>query len=142
MLSEHQEQINIIRWVRSALAVRPSLRLLYAVPNGGKRDKKTATKLKAEGVKKGVSDLVLPVPIGIYAGLYLELKTMKGTATQDQKDWLDLSAAYGHLALCVRGHVAAIAVIEQYLSGGAVDCSASDIVYSGGFDDDDIGYSV
>jgi len=139
-MTEHQEQVIVIQWARANRSVWRSLALLYAVPNGGKRDKKTAAKLKAEGVKKGVSDLVLPVPIGIYAGLYLELKIMTGSPTQDQKDWLDLSAAYGHLALCVRGHVQAIAVIEQYLQSGAVNCDHRDIAYNGAVDRGDIGY--
>ena len=68
----------------------PDLELLHAIPNGGKRDKVTAAKLKAEGVKAGIPDIFLPVPKAVllnpqpayrlepetryYCGLYIELK--------------------------------------------------------------------
>lgn len=62
----------------------PELRWLHAIPNGGYRDAVTAGKLKAEGVKRGVSDVFLPLPmlrkngygepIPPYHGLYIEMK--------------------------------------------------------------------
>jgi hypothetical protein len=50
------------------------LRFLFAIPNGGLRDKATAGKLKAEGVKDGVPDTMLPVPRHMWAGLFIEMK--------------------------------------------------------------------
>ena len=73
-------------------APRPELRLMHAIPNGGKRDGITAARLKAEGVKAGVLDTFLPHPEefyyptrddennpsgnarGQYMGLYIEFK--------------------------------------------------------------------
>ena len=59
----------------------------WAVPNGGKRSKTEAGRLKKEGVKSGVPDLCL-----IYDGMYygLEVKkpatsTPKGYLSQNQK---------------------------------------------------------
>lgn len=49
----------------------------YAIPNGGKRDKITAGKLKAEGVKPGVPDIHVPFAIQPYHGLYVEMKRPK-----------------------------------------------------------------
>lgn len=61
-----------------ALAIRnapvEALAHLYAIPNGGFRDKVTAGKLKAEGVKRGVPDIFLPALRGTWAGMYVELK--------------------------------------------------------------------
>lgn len=60
--------------------MRPAeeLRWLFAVPNGGLRDKITAAKLRHEGVKPGVPDLFLPLPFdnrnGKWAGLFIEMK--------------------------------------------------------------------
>lgn len=62
------------------------LRWLHAIPNGDKREMITAANLKAQGVKKGICDTLLPLPmlavcqappIGraiLYCGLYVELK--------------------------------------------------------------------
>lgn len=47
---------------------------LFAVPNGGNRNAKEAARLKREGVKAGVSDLVLAIPRFGFHGLFLELK--------------------------------------------------------------------
>lgn len=47
---------------------------LFAVPNGGNRNSKEAAKLKREGVKAGVSDLVLAIPLNGRHGLFMELK--------------------------------------------------------------------
>src|SRR5699024_3023532 len=46
--------------------------LIYHVPNGGQRSKKTAADLKREGVKAGVSDLVVMSARGGWHGMYLE----------------------------------------------------------------------
>src|SRR5437016_3101665 len=67
--SEHQVQASIISWW--ALAHRkygvPEFALL-AVPSGGARDIVTGSLLKAEGVRRGVPDLLLAKPVGPYSG--------------------------------------------------------------------------
>lgn len=70
----------------------PELRWLHAIPNGGYRDKITAGKLKAEGVKRGIPDIFLPLTMNFpppivqiigeplppkrvqFSGLYVEMK--------------------------------------------------------------------
>lgn len=47
---------------------------LFAVPNGGKRNAREAGRMKAEGVKAGVSDLLLPVARRGFHGLWIEMK--------------------------------------------------------------------
>lgn len=64
----------------------PELRWLFAIPNGGSRggDKRSAmiigAQMKAEGVKSGVSDMMLPVPRHNLCGLFIELKREDGGA--------------------------------------------------------------
>ena len=81
-------QEMLFRWITYQLDEYPELALLYHIPNGGKRDAKTATILKRQGVKAGVPDLHLPVARGGYHGLYIELKVGDNTTTKKQKDWL------------------------------------------------------
>ena len=79
-MTEAQEQKAIFDWSRQP-TVRgqyPELKLLHHIPNGGKRDAIEAKHLKAQGVKKGVPDLCLPVARGPYHGAYIELKTQTG----------------------------------------------------------------
>lgn len=58
----------------------PELKWFHAVPNGGSRGDTVKSRLirgsqlKAEGVKSGVSDTMLPVKRNGFSGLYIELK--------------------------------------------------------------------
>lgn len=64
-----------------------ALRWLHAIPNGGARDPITAAKMKAEGVKRGVPDLFLPIARHGWHGLYLEMKKDKGKPSDEQKEF-------------------------------------------------------
>ena len=70
-----------------AVCFLDAVSMLYAVPNGGKRDIRTANKLKMEGVKPGVWDLSMDYPCGGFYGLKIEMKTSKGRLTDKQKQW-------------------------------------------------------
>ena len=117
--SEHQEQAALFRWAGFAAARWPELALLYAIPNGGHRHKAVAARMKAEGVKRGVPDLCLPVPRGNHHGLYVELKTADGSASRAQRQWLTALQRQGYRVAVCRGWEAARAFIEDYLTSGA-----------------------
>jgi hypothetical protein len=101
---------------------------LHAIPNGGYRDKITAGKLKAEGVKQGVPDVFLPLPcpstIGghtRYCGLYVEMKRpktgtqRKGTTSAEQDDWIAYLRQAGYAVGVVFDWREAARTIEQYI---------------------------
>ncbi|GAB3889753.1 hypothetical protein GCM10028803_00120 [Larkinella knui] len=82
-------QIACVRWFR--MQYRDYSKLLFAIPNGGHRNKAVATKLKAEGVLAGVPDLLLAVPSGRFCGLFIEMKVRyqdgsKNYASPEQKE--------------------------------------------------------
>jgi hypothetical protein len=54
------------------------------IPNGGKRNKREAGRLKSMGVKAGVADILL-----LFGGrpFFIELKAPKGTASDGQKEF-------------------------------------------------------
>lgn len=117
---EDEEQETLFRWAELMAQVRwPELRYLYHVPNGGYRTKAEAGRFRAQGVKSGVPDIVLPAARGQYHGLYIELKrTEGGRLSSDQKDWLEFLTAQGYLAVMCRGWEEARRVIETYLDYG------------------------
>ena len=84
----------------------PELKWLHAIANGGARgdiEKSRAIRggqLKAEGVKKGVSDISLPVKRGEYSGLYVELKKDGGRTSKEQADFGEFVMNQG-FAFCV-----------------------------------------
>ena len=82
---EHDIQSACVRYFRLQY---PQYKLnLFAVPNGGKRDKVSGALLKEEGVIPGVSDIILLLPRGGYHGLLIEMKTKKGKQADSQKQW-------------------------------------------------------
>jgi len=97
-MSEHHEQVALIDWARSQEAQIPELALLYANPLGGKRPKRTAVAMRAEGAKAGVPDLSLPVARGGWFGLFIEMKFGRNKTTPAQDWWIekarDLILAY------------------------------------------------
>jgi elongation factor P hydroxylase len=68
----------------------------FAVPNGEKRDKPTGAKLKLMGVRPGVADFILLTSTAL--ALAVELKTLKGRQSEDQKGfqaaWEDNGGVY------------------------------------------------
>jgi hypothetical protein len=114
---ESEEQGALFQWARIMEKQLPELRLLYHIPNGGLRNKLVAVRLTAEGVRRGVSDMCLPVARQGYHGLYIELKRRKcGKTTPEQQEWIDLLSGQGYKAEVCRGFDEARSVIERYLT--------------------------
>lgn len=113
---ESQEQQKIIRWW--ALACHhhslPEW-LLFAIPNGGARTQRYGARLKAEGMRPGVPDLMLAVPRGGHNALFIELKQGKGRLSLNQKAMLKLLEAQGYATAVPYGFEQARAAIENYL---------------------------
>ena len=116
-LSEHQEQCLVVLWCELNSSTDRRLSLIYAIPNGTwARNIGAARKAKAEGAKKGVPDLFLPVAANGCYGLYVEMKkTVGGSISVDQKHWLQQLEEQGYQCEVCKGSVAAISVIKRYL---------------------------
>lgn len=115
--SEHGAQTALFRTVAMHEAHRPELALLFAIPNGGKRDKITAAKLKAEGVKAGVPDLMLPVARGGYHGLFIELKVGDNRPSKSQKEWIAHLLNQGYDCAVCWEWTQAMEILLAYLDG-------------------------
>ena len=82
---EHRLQCACVQWFRTQ---HPKFNHnLFAVPNGGRRDKVTGAKLKAEGVLAGVADLILLKSNADYGALLIEMKTGSGKQSEVQGRW-------------------------------------------------------
>lgn len=93
--SEHLEQVRFVAWFRKTY---PQHRI-FAIPNGGDRNRITAAKLKSEGVYPGVPDLMVPEAL-----LWVEMKRQKGgSLSAEQKDWRDYLLGIGHKWILAKG---------------------------------------
>jgi len=66
---------------------------VFAVPNGGRRNKFEAFNLKQQGVRPGVSDLIILKPNG--KAIFVELKSDTGRQSQHQKDFQKVCERFG-----------------------------------------------
>lgn len=113
---KHDESNNQIAFVRIFRAEHPELRsVLFAVPNGGARNRKTGAILKAEGVVAGVADILLLVARGGFHGLAIEFKTAEGRQSPTQKEWQQEIEKQGYRYALVRSADEALDVAEEYL---------------------------
>lgn len=112
---EHFEQVFIFDYFERK---HPDIyELLHATPNGGKRSKATAGKMKAEGQKKGYPDMSLDKACGIYHGMRIELKEPNGKApTKEQIAWMRRLREEGYYVVLAYGAEQAITAILEYMS--------------------------
>lgn len=90
-------------------------KLLFAVPNGGSRNKLEAINLKRQGVKAGVSDVILLIPKGGFASLCMEFKTKTGKQSEEQKEFQRQAEMCGSKYVIVRSVKGAVEVMKEYL---------------------------
>lgn len=111
VLSEHEEQVKVITYCKSRFQTRH----VFAIPNGGKRSMVAAMRAQAEGLCSGVPDLFIPFPNGVYHGLFIEMKKVKGgVVSATQKEWIANLNACGYHAVVCKGFEEAKAVIDSY----------------------------
>ncbi|MDD4381748.1 MAG: VRR-NUC domain-containing protein [Candidatus Dojkabacteria bacterium] len=128
---EHDEQVALFYWAELNSNKIPSLKLLMAIPNGasyggGGGRWNIAKRMKDEGVKKGVPDVFLPVPmmymdentneIGkVSAGLWIEMKAGKNKTSDEQDWWIEQLREAGYRVEVCYSSQEAIDVITDYL---------------------------
>ncbi len=114
---EHEIQSAFFAWVRLQENAVPLLKLIFAVPNGGFRSKKTAADLKREGAKAGIPDVLFPLATGKYAGLALEFKRpKKGRLSEAQSDYIELLQSVGWRVEVVRSADEAINLVREHIN--------------------------
>ena len=122
---EHDEQVKVFEWAEIASLKFPALKMLLAIPNGAFYGGhwSVANKMKAEGVKKGVPDIFLPVVMQrselayeVDSGLWIEMKAGKNKPSEQQKWWLEQLEKQGYVTRVCYSAEEAIEAIEDYLS--------------------------
>ena len=105
--SEHSEQVGFVNWFR---AKYPHT-LIFAIPNGEKRSISVATRLKAEGVTRGIPDLYIPS-----CNLWVEMKRATGgRLSPDQKKMIEYLKSVGHTVIIGKGASDASKQVLEFL---------------------------
>ena len=117
---EEDLQIKCVNWFNLQ---HPDM-ILHHSPNGGKRNAREAARFKAMGTLSGFPDLFLAkikfIDLGdgfeFVPGLFIELKSEKGTLTENQKKiHKQLEKEGYHVAVC-RTFEEFVRIIENYLA--------------------------
>lgn len=93
-MKKKSEEAQLQKAVVTYLKLREALGQLkyFSVPNGGKRDVITAVKLKREGLRAGVPDIVVVTSVPSRT-IFLELKSKTGSLSKPQQKWRDYFTA-------------------------------------------------
>ena len=89
---ESREQQRVAYWLRAAGI------FFCAIPNGGKRNRAEAARMKTEGVTAGAPDIVIfdaPPNKRGFVGVALEMKAPKGRISDEQTTFLERLGAAG-----------------------------------------------
>lgn len=90
--------------------------LWFHSPNGGSRNRLEAVSLKRQGVKAGVSDVIILEPRGEHHGFFLELKVKTNKPQKTQKDFMNKAVERGYKCAWTNSLDEAIELIEEYLN--------------------------
>jgi hypothetical protein len=113
-LTEYEEQKALVKWFRSEYPEHR--RRLIAILNDAHRGSLVRASVdKARGLVPGTSDLFLRVPVGSWHGLWIEMKTAIGRASDEETQFLSDALRDGYAGAVCRGSKAAQEIIAQYL---------------------------
>jgi hypothetical protein len=127
MNHEHQAAVALVQWwAIYARKIAVPEAVLFAIPNaGGYRggfasNVRRVVAMKAEGVRVGVSDYFLAIPVGALHGMFLELKKggvgiEKGRPSKEQLGFGSLVQFQGYAFRIAYGALEAEDAIEKYI---------------------------
>lgn len=117
--SETKIQHTCVEWFR--ITFPHVAGLLFAIPNGGIRTKKSGFMRKYEGAIAGIADLILLFPCNGKCSLCIEMKTphvkgkKAGAQSEAQRDWQKLVEGYGSVYVVCHGIIEFIRNVCTYL---------------------------
>lgn len=113
--TESNEQIAAMDWLR---AQHPKIaEHTLHIGNERKATYYMGYIMKRMGVLKGASDLFMAYPVGVYHGLFVEVKSKRGKPTAEQKSFIDRMRAVGYRAEICYGAEQVINTMKSYLGG-------------------------
>lgn len=89
-------------FVENIERLNPDL-LLCATVGGARMSINQAKKIKRQGYRKGIPDLIIYEPRGGYYGLFIEIKKKGGRPSPHQKKWVDDLQSRGYRAAVCKG---------------------------------------
>ena len=109
--SENWHQRQLIQWVKQF----PWGQFLFHIPNETTGGQGWIVRNSQMGCRKGVPDLMLPIPMHGYHGLFIEMKKPGGRMDETQKKWISALNDLEYLAICCKGWEEARDALLRYM---------------------------
>ena len=114
---EDDEQSALFEWAAyQRYDNLPLTDFMFAIPNGGHRNDREAARMKRQGVKAGVFDIFMAIPLHGYFGLFIELKVNDNPLSAKQEKFRIDMTHMGYLCVICYSFDDAKMEIENYLS--------------------------
>jgi len=114
-MKEDAHLILFFDWLAWQTIKNPILEVVFHVENERKCTPRQGAYRKRKGVKKGIPDIICPIPRAEYHGLVIELKTETGKLSKDQIRMLKHFHGLGWCARVAKGGQMAIDVFKEYM---------------------------
>ena len=109
--SESWHQKQLIQWVKQFSWGQ----FLFHIPNETTGGPGWISRNSQMGCRSGVPDLMLPIPMHGYHGLFIEMKRAGGRLDVTQRKWISALAGFGYLAICCHGWEEARDALQRYM---------------------------
>ena len=110
-VSEDRLQSEVVKYIQLQYPKARFCASLGGIYTGPRQ----AMKAKRNGYQRGFPDLQITEARKGFHGLFIEIKTYKGTATQVQKDWIKDLQDRGYRAEICKGLPEILDLIDSYL---------------------------
>jgi hypothetical protein len=110
-MSEHSIQTKVVQYIRT---FHPEV-VICSIPNGSGTTASNRLHLHQEGLLAGMPDLFIAEARHGFNGMFVEMKTTKGTESKEQKLIRKRLNDKGYLVFVASSYRTAINLIEDYL---------------------------
>ena len=113
---EDDEQAALFEWAAyQRYDNQPLTDFMWANPMGGKRNAREAARLKRQGVKAGVFDIFMAIPLRGDFGLFIEMKVGDNSLSAEQEKFKNDMTRKGYLCVICYSFDDANMEIENYI---------------------------
>lgn len=112
---EHKMQVAFFQTV--AYLGMPHHRTIFAVPNAARRSAQQGKRLKDEGMKAGIPDVICPFPRSGFASLMIEFKCKGNSPSPAQQEMIAALIKAGNAVCVARSAADAYSLLSKYEAG-------------------------
>lgn len=89
LFPESKLQCSCVLWFDLTYRTKFNTKLLFAIPNDGKRTKGEGDNARKRGMRAGILDMMLAIARKGYHGMFIEMKFGKGKTSEFQDEMIE-----------------------------------------------------